>query len=378
MFTVVCGVLAVLLLVVFFYYKNALNKEKEKYVFNIQEQKNSCRTQIENEKIICNNEKEVLNKKLSAIYNSIDSVMNNLNDQYKFTIELDNLKELKAKLEAVSSIIPTQVSIEELREKVNTLGNDVQNRIENKKVETNELNPISESMTNIINTMISIYTKQYCNLLDSKVIGSQTFNLPVAKEDIRCFIDDRGQCKGTFFNQNKYLKNKNEGFPTAKLEDANKVYDYTDNCIPNNSNILSDNIGGRCRPRENLFVRVSKPVELDQTNYEKTIGDLQNLRQKSLEEQQNSARQFLMLPQLLILASTQYGLERDVEKVAQYYVNGFVNFDSFGNPTIKYDELITFIRDKREKLCNRNLVQDYPVFTAELVDRVFESYMKIN
>lgn len=388
MFTVVvCGVLFLLLLVVFIYYRNALNKEKEKCDIklkeNIKEQKNSCITQIEKEKITCNNEKEVLNKKLTAIYKSIDNVMDNLNDEYKFSVELDKLKELKAKLEAVSSIIPTQVSIEELRQKVNTLENDVQNKIENKKVENNPLNPVTDSMTNVINTMISIYIKQFCNKMDSKVRGYETYNINVNKQDIRCDTTN-GQCKGTFQNLNKYLKNKDEGFLTGKLEDANTVYDTNDNCIRvllSNNRVSNFSDAGNipsCIPRENLFVRVSKPVELDQTNFEKAIEDLQKLRQKPLEEQQNSARKYLMLSQIYILISSEYGIEADVEKVVQYYVDGFIDIDPSGNPTIKYDELITFMTNKREQLCNRNLVQDYPLFTGELVDRVFESYMKIN
>jgi hypothetical protein len=376
MFTVVCGVLFLLLIVVFIYYKNALNKEKEKCDIKLKEN-------IKEQKIICNNEKEALNKKLTSIYKSIDNVMDNLNDEYKFSEELTNLNELKAKLEAVSSIIPTKVSIEELREKVNTLENDVQNKIENKKVENNPLNPVTDSMTNVINTMISIYIKQFCNKIDSKVRGYETYNINVDNKDIRCDTTTNGQCKVTF-NTNKYLKNKDEGFLTGKLEDANTVYDINDICIkvsqPNNrfSNFSDTGNTLSCIPRENLFVRVSKPVELDQTNFEKAIEDLQKLRQKPLEEQQNSAKKYIMLSQIYISISSEYGIEADVEKVIQYYVDGFIDFDPSGNPTIKYDELITFMTNKREQLCNKNLVQDYPLFTGELVDRVFESYMKIN
>jgi len=375
MFTVVCGVLFLLLIVVFIYYKNALNKEKEKCDIKLKEN-------IKEQKIICNNEKETLNKKLTSIYKSIDDAVDDFIREYKHSEELTNLNELKAKLKAVSSIIPTQVSIEELRQKVNTLENDVQNKIENKKVENNPLNPVTDSMTNVINTMISIYIKQFCNKMDSKVRGYETYNINVEKEDIRCSMYN-GQCKVTF-NTNNYLKNKDEGFLTGKLEDANTVYDINDICIKvsqHNNRVSSFSDTGNtlsCIPRENLFVRVSKPVELDQTNFEKAIEDLQKLRQKPLEEQQNSARKYLMLSQIYISISSEYGIEGDVEKVVQYYVDGFIDFDPSGNPTIKYDELITFMTNKREQLCNKNLVQDYPVFTGELVDRVFESYMKIN
>ena len=158
---------------------------------------NQERTLCNNEKQSLNNEKEILNRKLNKIYTAIDTMLNNLSNSQRLTEEIGNLRVLIAQAEAISSIIPSQASVEELRRKVQELDTSLSQKITTRDNDTIE--PESQSMSYIVNTMLSIFIEEVCKKANEKVkeyVGEITYDEKLKPEDVYCYMLGDDICYG--------------------------------------------------------------------------------------------------------------------------------------------------------------------------------------
>ena len=384
MLTIACAILTLVLFVVFFYFRNSLNKEKENCSKKLTEkdnygnqQKISFEDKIEREKTLCknekqtlNNEKEVLNRKLNNIYTTIDTMLNNLSDSQRLTEEIENLRVLRIQAEAISSIIPSQASVEELRRKVQELDTNLNRKITIRENDT--IDPISKSMSNVVNTMLSIFIEQVCKNADSKVmekVGEITYDEKLKPEEVYCYTYGE-QCIGNIRDE---VQSKVRG-------------EYIQGTKTTNGDIIWGNlcklVSNQCVPRDDLIKIMVKEKyrELDKTQFEFTISELETMRDTLTDDQHKTeAERFLELPSMMIEQGKIFGIEDDAEVIAGYYINSFVEFSVAKRPVkLKYDALIKYLVDTKDKLCKPNTPKDYKMYVTNFVDNMYDSYGKIN
>lgn len=377
MLTIVCAILTLVLFVVFFYFRNSLNKEKENCSNKLTEKDNYEKTlcnnekqSLKNEKEALKNEKEVLNRKLNNIYTTIDTMLNNLSNSQRLTEEIENLRVLRAQAEAISSIIPSQASVEELRRKVQELDTNISNKITTRDNDT--IDPVSKSMSNIVNTMLSIFIEQVCKNADSKVmekVGEITYDEKLKPEEVYCYTYGE-QCVGNIRDE---VQSKVRGEYIQGTKTSNGEF------IQGN---LCELVSNRCIPRDDLIKIMVKANyrELDKTQFELTISELQRMRDTFTDDRHKElAERFLQLPSMMIEKGKMFGIENDAEIIAGYYINSFVDFSVAKRPVkLKYEALIKYLVDTKDKLCNPNVPKDYKMYVTNFVDNMYDSYGKIN
>lgn len=370
MLTIACAILTLVLFVVFFYFRNSLNKEKENCSNKLTEKDNYEKTLCNNEKQTLKNEKEALNRKLNNIYTTIDTMLNNLSNSQRLTEEIENLRVLRAQAEAISSIIPSQASVEELRRKVQELDTNISSKITTRDNDT--IDPVSKSMSNVVNTMLSIFIEQVCKNADEKVreyVGEETYDEKLKPEEVYCY-ELGEQCFGNIRDE-VYARTRGEYFKGTKTS---------------NGEFISGNLckleSEKCVPRDDLVKVVVKENyrELDKTQFELTISDIETMRDTFTDDQHKElAEIFLQLPSMMIEQGKMFGIENDAEIIAGYYINSFVDFSVAKRPVkLKYEALIKYLVDTKDKLCNPNVPKDYKVYVTNFVDNMYDSYMKIN
>jgi hypothetical protein len=386
MLTIVCAILTLVLFVVFFYFRNSFNKEKENCSKKLIEkdnyenqQKISFEDKIEREKTLCknekqslNNEKEVLTRKLNNIYTTIDTMLNNLSNSQRLTEEIENLRVLRAQAQAISSIIPSQASVDELRRKVQELDTNISSKINTKDNDT--IDPVSQSMSNIVNTMLSIFIEEVCKNADSKVreyVGETSYDEKLKPEEISCYSNGE-QCYGSIRDE-VYDRDRTRGEYVYGTKTLNGEFIWGNLC-----KLESE----QCVPRDDLIKEVRKANyrELDKTHFEFTISELKRMRDTFTQDQHKEvAENFLQLPSMMIEQGKMYGIENDAEIIAGYYINSFVEFSVAKRPVkLKYDALIKYFVDTKDKFCKPNVPKDYKVYVTNFVDNMYDSYGKIN
>ena len=376
MLTIVCGVLFFLLLVVFFYYNNALKKQEKSCTVKLEEkdisynqQKESYETKINQQKTLCDNEKNIINNKLNSIYNAIDTLLENLGNNQRLSYDIETLRQIRAQAEAISSIIPSQASVEELRRKVQELDVNLSRKITSRENDT--IDPVSQSISNVVNTMLSIFIKQVCQTADNKVreyVGETSYDEKLKPEEVTCYTIGE-QCYG---NIEKYER-------TSRGEYVYGTKTLNGEFIWGNLCKLESN---QCIPRDDLIKEVRKANyrELDKTQFELTISELKSARDTFTPEQHRlEAEKFLQLPSMMIEEGKMYGIENDAEVIAGYYINSFVEFSAAKRPVkLKYDALIKYLIETKDKLCKPDVAKDYKVYVKKFVDNLYDSYGKIN
>jgi len=387
MITVICGVLLFLLLVIFFYYRNSLSKEKENCSIKLSQKDIDCNTKkisyenqlndkdinykqqkilyedkLVQEKTLCNNEKDILNVKLNNIYTNIDNIINNLSDNEKLVYEIENLRQLRAQAQVISSIIPSTASIEEISTKINTIGTNINNKITQRENDT--IDPLSKEISNIINNYLSIFIEQQCKKMDDNayVYEAEGYNEPLYDYNIICEKRDN-YCHATIDKNIDRL--------------YNDIIDTRGNYVESYNYCI--NSGDSCIPRKDLVLKGVKYTrrELDKSFFEQGIYDMEKLRDTlSPEEHKNLATDFLNISNRFFETSDN---NNDVIDIVSVFVREFVEFSSLNRPVkINYNKLIKYLRDTKEKFCNPSVPKDYKVYVTNFVDNMYDSYMKIN
>jgi hypothetical protein len=122
---------------------------------------------------------------LNSIYNAIDTLLENLGNNQRLSYDIETLRQIRAQAEAISSIIPSQASVEELRRKVQELDVNLSRKITSRENDT--IDPVSQSISNVVNTMLSIFIKQVCQTADNKVreyVGETSYDEKLKPEEV--------------------------------------------------------------------------------------------------------------------------------------------------------------------------------------------------
>jgi hypothetical protein len=398
MFTVVCGVLFFLLLVVFVYYNNALNKQeksctvklqekdnklvekdisynqqKEYYENNINQQKEYYENNINQQKTLCDNEKNIINTKLNSIYNAIDTLLENLGNNQRLSSDIETLRQFRAQAQALSSIIPSQSSVEELKRKLDNIQSNINNKITERQNDT--IDPISQEMSNIFNLILSMFIEKQCNSINQKAVirtEDTEYDRPLEPDTIECIYTGGNLCYGrtinSIINSDKY--NFEEWQPVFKSTNGETI-DRRNLCRFENN---------RCIPRNDIIGRVRKSNyrTLDETNFEIMISDIERMRDTlTPAEHKSSAEEFLNTPAMFLKPNDD--VTQNMTDIITAYMRGFVEFSQIGLPVkVNHNKLIQHLRDTKEKFCNPDTPKDYKVYVTNFVDNMYDSYMKIN
>ena len=122
---------------------------------------------------------------MNSIYNAIDTLLENLGNNQRLSYDIETLRQIRAQAEAISSIIPSQASVEELRRKVQELDVNLSRKITSRENDT--IDPVSQSISNVVNTMLSIFIKQVCQTADNKVreyVGETSYDEKLKPEEV--------------------------------------------------------------------------------------------------------------------------------------------------------------------------------------------------
>lgn len=371
MFKVVCGILFFLLLVVFLYYNDALKKQEKNCEVKLVEKE----TKINQQKTICDNEKNIINNKLNSIYNAIDTLIENLNNNQRLSSDIETLRQLRAQAQALSSIIPSQSSVEELRRKRSIVETDINNKITERQNDT--VDPISQEMSNIFNLIISMFIEQQCNSMDKKAIiyiGKSEYNKPLEPDNIECLYTGGNSCSSRI--RNSIINSDKYNFE----EWTNREFRSSINGEPIDSRNLCRFENDRCVPRNDVIGRVRKSNyrTLDETNFEMMISDIERMRDTlTPAEHKSSAEKFLNTPSYFLKPNDE--ATQNMSDILTAYMRGFVEFSQIGLPVkVNHNKLIQHLRDTKEKFCNPDTPKDYKVHIANFVDNMYDSYMQIN